>query len=97
MTSTDTNIVVWPNLAFLCLFIPTEKQRKVAGIVPAIEKARLYRGKGGEIMRSAVSRLIACISSSAITLNEKTRKILLDTLTDNLKHPNSHIQVFFSF
>ena len=29
---------------------------QVAGVVPAIEKARLYRGKGGEIMRSAVCR-----------------------------------------
>ncbi|XP_020584002.1 tubulin-folding cofactor D-like [Phalaenopsis equestris] len=69
-----------------------EKQQKVAGIVPSIEKARLYRGKGGEIMRSAVSKLIDCISSSAISLNDKTKKILLETLTDNLKHPNSQIQ-----
>lgn len=76
-----------------CNFLfPIEKQQKVAGIVPAIEKARLYRGKGGEIMRSAVSRFIDCISSSAISLNDKTRKIIFDTLTDNLKHPNSQIQ-----
>ncbi|XP_020697787.1 tubulin-folding cofactor D isoform X1 [Dendrobium catenatum] len=73
-------------------FFHTEKQQKLAGIVPAIEKARLYRGKGGEIMRSAVSRFIDCISRSAISLNDKTRKILLDTLTDNLKHPNAQIQ-----
>ncbi|KAL0914111.1 hypothetical protein M5K25_017615 [Dendrobium thyrsiflorum] len=73
-------------------FFHMEKQQKLAGIVPAIEKARLYRGKGGEIMRSAVSRFIDCISRSAISLNDKTRKILLDTLTDNLKHPNAQIQ-----
>lgn len=69
-----------------------EQQQKVANIVPAIEKARLYRGKGGEIMRSAVSRLINCISTSEIYLNVNTRKILLNTLTDNLKHPNAQIQ-----
>ncbi|KAG0472611.1 hypothetical protein HPP92_014468 [Vanilla planifolia] len=70
----------------------TEIQNKVADIVPTIEKARLYRGKGGEIMRSAVSRLIECISRSAISLSKKITKCLLDTLTDNLKHPNPQIQ-----
>jgi len=33
-----------------------ERQSAVAAVVPAIEKARLYRGKGGELMRGAVCR-----------------------------------------
>lgn len=45
-------------------------------------------------MRSAVSRFIECISIARISLTEKTRRSLLDTLNENLKHPNSHIQVF---
>ncbi|KAI7990607.1 Tubulin-folding cofactor D [Camellia lanceoleosa] len=48
-----------------------DKQKHVAGIVPAIEKARLYRGKGGEIMRSAVSRFIERISSAHVHWPEK--------------------------
>ncbi|KAJ6675528.1 BETA-TUBULIN COFACTOR D [Salix viminalis] len=72
--------------------LATEKQKQVAGVVPAIEKARLYRGKGGEIMRSAVSRFIECISSSHLLLPEKIKRSLLDTLTENLRHPNSQIQ-----
>ena len=32
------------------------RQAAVAAVVPAIEKARLYRGKGGELMRGAVCR-----------------------------------------
>ncbi|KAF2303471.1 hypothetical protein GH714_018690 [Hevea brasiliensis] len=68
------------------------KQKDVAGIVSAIEKARLYRGKGGEIMRSAVSRFIDCISLCCLTLPEKIKWSLLDTLNDNLRHPNSQIQ-----
>ncbi|GER46456.1 tubulin-folding cofactor D, partial [Striga asiatica] len=72
--------------------LPTDKQKVVAGIVPAIEKARLYRGKGGEIMRSAVSRFIECISQAQVSLTDKTRRSLLDTLNENLKHPNSQIQ-----
>jgi hypothetical protein len=40
----------------------------IAELVPAIEKERLYRGKGGEIMRAAVCRLIECISITRIPL-----------------------------
>ena len=31
----------------------------VVGLVAAVEKARLYRGKGGEVMRAAVCRYVA--------------------------------------
>lgn len=72
-----------------------DKQRTLASVVPAIEKARLYRGKGGEIMRAAVSRFIECISISKVALSEKIKKSLLDTLNENLRHPNSQIQVLF--
>ncbi|XP_042480833.1 tubulin-folding cofactor D isoform X2 [Macadamia integrifolia] len=72
--------------------LSTDKQKAVAGIVPAIEKARLYRGKGGEIMRSAVSQFIRCISLSHVFVPEKTKRSLLDTLNENLRHPNAQIQ-----
>lgn len=74
-----------------------DMQKALSGIVPAIEKARLYRGKGGEIMRSAVSRFISCISIAGISLNDKTKKCLLETLNENLRHPNSQIQVKLAF
>ncbi|KAL6560374.1 hypothetical protein OROGR_003933 [Orobanche gracilis] len=72
--------------------LSADKQRVAADIVPAIEKARLYRGKGGEIMRSAVSRFIECICRAQVSLAEKTKRSLLDSLNENLKHPNFHIQ-----
>ncbi|KAL4281346.1 hypothetical protein GQ457_03G024830 [Hibiscus cannabinus] len=72
--------------------LPSDKQRQVSGIVLAIEKARLYRGKGGEIMRAAVSRFIECISFSRLPLPEKVKRSLIDTLNENLRHPNSQIQ-----
>ncbi|CAM8901801.1 unnamed protein product [Rhodiola kirilowii] len=72
--------------------LPAEMQKRVAGLVPAIEKARLYRGKGGEIMRAAVSRFIECTSLAAIHLPDKIKRSLLDTLSENLRHPNSQIQ-----
>jgi hypothetical protein len=71
-----------------------EKQNAVAGVVPAIEKARLYRGKGGEIMRAAVSRFIECESLAHIPLQlSSQKKSILDTINENLRHPNSQIQV----
>ncbi|XP_065859361.1 tubulin-folding cofactor D isoform X2 [Euphorbia lathyris] len=69
-----------------------DREKDIVGIVPAIEKARLYRGKGGEIMRSAVSRFIECISLCRLRLTEKIKRSLLDTLNENLRHPNSQIQ-----
>ncbi|KAI8007498.1 Tubulin-folding cofactor D [Camellia lanceoleosa] len=72
-----------------------DKQKHVAGIVPAIEKARLYRGKGGEIMRRRF-RFIERISSAHVHWPEKVKRTLLDTLTENLRHPNSHIQLILS-
>ena len=33
-----------------------QHQQALAAVVPSIEKARLYRGKGGELMRAAVCR-----------------------------------------
>ncbi|KAL3516980.1 hypothetical protein ACH5RR_023882 [Cinchona calisaya] len=72
--------------------LSTDKQKQVAGIVPAIEKARLYRGKGGEIMRYAVSRFIECMSLAHIQLTEKIKRSLLNSLNENLRHPNPQIQ-----
>ncbi|KAI3800449.1 hypothetical protein L1987_28540 [Smallanthus sonchifolius] len=72
--------------------LPNDKQKIVAGVVPAIEKARLYRGKGGEIMRAAVSRFIECISIVNITLTDKIKRSLLDNINENLRHPNCQIQ-----
>lgn len=46
-------------------------------------------------MRSAVSRLIEVTAKVKIRLSPKIQKSLHDTLDENLKHPNSDIQVSF--
>ena len=51
-------------------------RNQVSSIIPAIEKARLHRRKGGEIMRAAVSRFIECISFSQLPLPEKKKTTL---------------------
>ncbi len=64
----------------------------ISGLFFAIEKARLYRGRGGEIMRAAVSRLIECMAKSRVPMTVKQQLGILDGLDTNLKHPNEVIQ-----
>ena len=59
----------------------------IGDVIKRIEKARLYRGKGGEIMRSAVCRLVQCLSMASLPLSVKQQVTLLDSLDDSIKHP----------
>jgi tubulin-specific chaperone D len=45
----------------------------IVDVVPRIEKARLYRGRGGELVRAAACRLMECISLSGVALPVKTQ------------------------
>jgi hypothetical protein len=49
----------------------------IAELVPSIEKARLYRGRGGEIMRSAACRMVECISLADVPLTVKQQVRLI--------------------
>ena len=70
-----------------------KKTEQVVDVVLRIEKARLYRGKGGEIMRSAVCRLIECMSAAKLPLSVKHSVTLLDSLDDCIKHPQEQISI----
>jgi hypothetical protein len=61
-------------------------------LVPSIEKKRLFRGRGGEIMRSAVCRLIECISQAKLLLSVKEQVRILDSVDANISHPTESIQ-----
>lgn len=61
-------------------------------LVPAIEKKRLYRGRGGEIMRSAVCRFIECMCLAQLSLSVKEQVRLLDSIDANIPHPSEAIQ-----
>ncbi len=41
----------------------------IAELIPSVEKARLYRGRGGEIMRSAACRMIECLSLADLPIS----------------------------
>lgn len=42
-------------------------------IVPALEKARLYRGRGGELMRQAACRVVECLALVKVDVSVKTQ------------------------
>jgi len=71
-----------PALAASGVVLSPERQAAVAELIPAIEKARLYRGKGGEIMRSAVCRLAEGMARVGHPLDQPTRKRTLASLDE---------------
>ena len=64
----------------------------IRGIIQKIEKERLNKGKGGEIIRAAVCHLIYSMSVAKIKIDDATKIELFKTLLENFKHPNVEIQ-----
>ena len=64
----------------------------VKGIITRIEKERLYKGKGGEIMRGGVCHLIFSVSIAGLRLDGALLQQFFNTMIENFKHPNQEIQ-----
>ncbi|PWA92803.1 acyl transferase/acyl hydrolase/lysophospholipase [Artemisia annua] len=60
MLSTRLREVTGSYILMVVIRCVSDKKKVVAGVVPAIQKASVYRGKGCEIMRVAVSWFIEC-------------------------------------
>ncbi|GIM10820.1 hypothetical protein Vretimale_14435, partial [Volvox reticuliferus] len=84
LSSSSSPTLTWP--------ISPERQAAVAGLVPAIDKARLYRGKGGEVMREAVARLVEGCSTVVLEMSAAQHAKVLEALDENLRHPQQYIQ-----
>jgi len=69
----------------------TPIRTSVKEIIRNVDKQRLYRGKGGEIMRGGVCHLIKAMSIAKLTLDSDL-SYLFEQLLENFKHPNSEIQ-----
>jgi tubulin-specific chaperone D len=72
--------------------LPSETRASLADLVPAIEKKRLFRGKGGEQIRAAVCRFIECMCTTCISLTVTQQVALLDSIDACLPHPSKTIQ-----
>ena len=55
--------------------LPDEHLADLSELVVKLEKLRLYRGRGGEIMRAAVCRYIECLSLARMPLTVKQQVI----------------------
>eukprot|EP00899_Mesostigma_viride_P006535 jgi/Mesvir1/15883/Mv02791-RA.1 len=69
-----------------------ELQEQLGQLVPRVEKARLYCGKGGEIVRGAVCQHIRCVAAVGLQLSKKLAHALYTSLVENLRHPTPQIQ-----
>ena len=72
--------------------LPPQLQAAAAGVIPAIEAGRLARGKGGEVMRSAICRLAETSAASGLPLSPAQQACVAAQLRDNLRHPAPEIQ-----
>lgn len=61
-------------------------------LVGEIDKRRLYRGRGGEIMRSATCRLVECLAISKLPVAVKDQVKMLDTVDASISHPSGEVQ-----
>jgi len=65
---------------------------KILSVPRTLETKKLYRGKGGEIMRMSVNYLIRLVCEADLNMSEENILEFLEFLLDNLKHPNLDIQ-----
>ena len=88
---------------FLCMHsdrpFSAALQIAIRNIVPTIEKRRLYRGKGGDMIRVACYDLIAATYSAyyrkTIEFKDETKffEKCLDILTEGVRHLVDHVQL----
>ena len=67
-------------------------QAAVAGAVPALEKARLYRGKGGELVRVGACTLLAAVARARLPVDAKLSVQLLTSAHESVSHPYAEVQ-----
>lgn len=72
--------------------LPAATAAAVAGAVPAMEHHKLFRGKGGEILRSAACALLAATADAGVPLADAEAAPLLASLIDALKSPVDEVQ-----
>ena len=74
---------------------------RVVTLVRDVEKARLYRGKGGEAMRAATCRFVECLAMTGQPLDrgpgpaagpKSLRSSLLASMEESLRHPSADVR-----
>lgn len=66
-------------------------QLQIRRVIADIEKKRLYRGKGGQIIRCAVCRFVECIALAGLMLPAKDIVLYQTTINESLLHINEEV------
>eukprot|EP01041_Mallomonas_annulata_P002638 gene2638-5176_t len=75
------------------VILPDSLVEELVQTVPKMDKARMFRGKGGEILRRASCYLVECIARSHLNIPIKTKISLIEFINENLKQPHEKIQL----
>ncbi|CAJ1420847.1 unnamed protein product [Effrenium voratum] len=73
--------------------VSAENQQALRNLVPALEKARAYRGRGGEVIRQAACRLLGRIARTSWAFKDATAVRYLQTVEECARHTTEQIQV----
>eukprot|EP01138_Halocafeteria_seosinensis_P011721 gb/GECG01011978.1/.p1 GENE.gb/GECG01011978.1/~~gb/GECG01011978.1/.p1 ORF type:complete len:1494 (+),score=189.78 gb/GECG01011978.1/:1-4482(+) len=79
-------------LSQIPFMLSPETQTAIRNIIPRAEKARVYRGRGGQMVRSAACRLIECIALAQLPMSHRATLRLLQTVEECLRHPHEDVQ-----
>lgn len=72
--------------------IPLAVQESIVDLVIKLDKARMYRGRGGELLRHSSCLLLENIARSHLVIEIKKKIALVDFLNENLRQPHEYIQ-----
>ncbi|CAE7949693.1 TBCD [Symbiodinium sp. KB8] len=73
--------------------VTSENQTAIRNLVPALEKARAYRGRGGEVVRQAACRLLQKIAATPWPFKDATAVRYLQTVDECARHTTEAIRV----
>jgi hypothetical protein len=65
---------------------------KIVTLVPRLDKARMFRGRGGEILRAASCKLVESVARADMAMPVKNKVALVEFLNENIRHPHDYIQ-----
>ena len=67
-------------------------QESIVDLVIKLDKARMYRGRGGELLRHSSCLLVENIARSHLVVDIKKKISLVNFLNENLRQPHEYIQ-----
>lgn len=73
--------------------LSSDSLKLIEDVIPILDKKRLYRGRGGEIVRKAVNFFIEMVSRTYVLTSVKLKFVFIDLLNEHLKYPQSVVQI----